>query len=329
MNPPHYWYDKKAPVPLIAQWAERLFATLSTLRRNYYDKHSDKSYKAPVPVIVVGNITVGGTGKTPLVIALVRYLMEQGYHPGVISRGYGAKGRQFPAMVHADSDAMSVGDEPVLIVQRTGVPLVVDPKRSRSVPFLLASHPEIDIIISDDGLQHYALARDIEIVVIDGERRFGNERLLPAGPLREPVSRLQQVDFCVANGNTQSENEVLMQIQLEEPYQLNDDRSRMSWESLKGVAVHAVAGIGNPKRFFSSLEALGLRVNPHEYSDHHVFKADDLQFADHLPVLITEKDAVKCRDIDNSHVWVVPAIAVLPNQFYEQFRLKLSKFRKG
>ncbi len=265
-----------------------------------------------MPVLVVGNITVGGTGKTPLVIWLAEFLGRHGFSPGVICRGYGGHGRTWPAPVTVHSDPFEVGDEPVVIARRTGYPVVAGPDRVADVRALLDS-AACDVVISDDGLQHYPLERDLEVIVVDGRRGEGNGRCLPAGPLREPVSRLRSADFVVAN-QTARPGEICMRLKLSAPRALSDDQPS-SFEALRHGPVHAVCGIGNPERFFASLRGEGLCLVEHVFADHHPFSAEDLCFEESLPVVMTEKDAVKCRGFAEAQHWYVPVTAELPDTF--------------
>ncbi|MCB1761241.1 MAG: tetraacyldisaccharide 4'-kinase [Gammaproteobacteria bacterium] len=269
-----------------------LFCLLVWIRRSLYRFGLLRSYRAPVPVVVVGNITVGGTGKTPLVVWLVGHLSNLGYRPGIVARGYRGSSSQWPLSVDASSDPRVAGDEPVLLARRTLCPVCVGPDRPAAVRQLL-ERDDCDIIVTDDGLQHYALRRDLEIAVVDGERRFGNELCLPAGPLREPLSRLRSVDMVVANGEAVS-GEFPMRLSAVTAVNLQDSALSRSLEDFIGGPVHAVAGIGNPARFFATLRQLGLDVREHPFPDHHDFNYREIQFNDEYPVLMTEKDAVKC-----------------------------------
>lgn len=265
----------------------------------------------PVPVLVVGNVTVGGTGKTPLVIALARRARERGLTVVVISRGYGGESDDYPLTVRADDDPARVGDEPLLIARRAAVPVVLDPRRARALDEAVRRHGA-DLVISDDGLQHYALPRSAEVAVIDARRGLGNRRCLPAGPLREPADRLDQVDFLVANGGRWP-GALTMHLVPGDPQRLADgealDAARFRE---RHPAVHAVAGIGNPERFFRTLDLLGLAVTPHAFPDHHAFQTSDLAFGDQRPVIMTEKDAVKCQGFDDPRLWTLPVRADLP-----------------
>ena len=265
------------------------------------------SRRVGVPVVVVGNITAGGTGKTPLVIWLVQRLRSRGLSVGVVTRGYGPDRRsRSPVIVSGDSDAAETGDEPNLIHGRTGVPVVVGRDRHEAAAMLDGG---VDLIIADDGLQHYGLARDVEIAVVDGRRRFGNGRLLPSGPLREPISRLDVVDRVVINGGrAQGRSEVRMDLVGEQMFNLADGRT-MTLTQAAGRRWHALAGIGDPDRFFDGLEARGLDIVRHPMPDHARLDADVLDFGDTQPVIMTEKDAVKCRAFADARCWVLPVEA--------------------
>jgi tetraacyldisaccharide 4'-kinase len=271
------------------------------LRRKLYQLHFLKINYFSVPTIVVGNITVGGTGKTPVVIALARFLKDQGWRPGIISRGYGGNTRHFPCLVHQNSNAREVGDEPLLIAQHTACPTIIDPNRTRGAKSLL-KRSNCNIIISDDGLQHLSLGRNIEIVVVDGERRFGNNFCLPAGPLREPASRLNSVDFVISKGTAQA-NEFKLSLIPDYFYQLIQTKNKQSTEFFLGKQVHAVAGIGNPDQFFRTLRKLGLKIIEHPFPDHYLFKPRDFNYGDDTIVIMTEKDAVKCVGFVDARLW--------------------------
>jgi tetraacyldisaccharide 4'-kinase len=270
-------------------------------------------------VIVVGNLTAGGTGKTPLTIALAAELRRRGYTPGVVSRGYAGTQRE-PLLLDADPDPARVGDEPCLI-RVSGTPVAVGRDRSAAARLLLAAG--CDVVVADDGLQHYRLARDVEICVIDGVRRFGNRRLLPAGPLREPLRRLQEVGLRVCNGGTAQDGEYAMQLHGGDVVALTDGRAQ-ALAGFSGQRVHAVAAIGNPRRFFDSLRASGIEVIEHAFADHHGFVPTDLDFADDLPLLMTDKDAVKCRHFAQANWWRVPVRAVLPEAFFDAVAARIA-----
>lgn len=300
------WYSSQ-PAPWFLRPLAALFGFVAGLRRR---RQQAKQQRLPLSVIVVGNIAVGGTGKTPFVIWLVQRLREWGWKPGVVSRGYGGQSGNWPQRVTAESDPRQVGDEPVLIAGRAACPIAVGPDRVAAARLLIASG-EVDIIVSDDGLQHYLLARDLEIAVVDASRKLGNGRLLPAGPLREPPERLQELGLVVVNGRGWTapvKRQVSMRLFSIEVCALNGNAARPISE-FAGQTVHAVAGIGNPARFFSMLSQHDIRLVMHPFPDHHPFTPGDLEFGDDLPVLMTEKDAVKCRAFAAAQHWVVPVDA--------------------
>lgn len=316
------WYGDARP-PWWTWPLAGLYGGLVRLRGWLYRIGAKHSTRLPVPVIVVGNLSVGGTGKTPLTIALAEALRARGYRPGVVSRGYGGSQRG-PMLLGDRPDPAEVGDEPCLI-RASGVAVAIGRERPAAARLLLDAG--CDLVIADDGLQHYALARDVEICVIDGVRRFGNRRMLPAGPLREPMSRLQRVDLRVCNGGVAASGEYPMQLQGDQLIALADDR----YEALSdwhGRHVHAVAAIGNPQRYFDSLRLAGLKVIEHAFADHHVFAPRDLDFGDGLPVLMTDKDAVKCRRFARQHWWRVPVRAQLPDAFYQAVGDRLAALRR-
>ena len=308
------WYDG-SPRPWLLRPLTWLYRAVVAVRARLYRHGWLASEHLPVPVLVVGNITLGGTGKTPLVIALVEHLHRQGWHPGVVSRGYGGT-QETPALLPDIPDPTCFGDEPCLIRRRTGVPVAVGRDRPAAAQLLLEAG--CNIVIADDGLQHYRLQRDIEICVIDGERRLGNGLMLPCGPLREPPSRLQRVDFRVCNGGEADAGEVSMQLTGDRAWHLRDSEREQPLPAFADRPVHAIAGIGNPARFFDSLRAQGLKVIEHPFPDHHAYVRDDFDFGDDLPVLMTEKDAVKCVGFAHDRCWSVPVIAVLPDTFFHQ-----------
>ncbi|OQW95673.1 MAG: tetraacyldisaccharide 4'-kinase [Beggiatoa sp. IS2] len=319
------WYGNH-PFSLLLAPLGGMFCTMARIRRMVYQYRLLKSQRLAVPVIIVGNLTVGGTGKTPLVIWLGRFLRQQGYQPGIISRGYGGKAQQWPQPVTPTSDPNLVGDEPILLARQSGCPVAVAPKRGVAAQFLLEQY-SCNIIISDDGLQHYALQRDIEIAVVDDIRRYGNQRCLPAGPLREPLSRLKQIDLVVTKGAA-LKHEYSMRYDIKALRKVSDDSVVMQPLSrLRGMKVHVVAGIGHPTKFFNRLKDQGLKLHFHEFPDHHCYTATDLQFNDDHPVIMTEKDAVKCQSFARDHHWYLPIEANLPTPFGERL-LRLLKERK-
>ena len=299
------WYERVAP-PWWLMPMSLAYGAVSGSRRYLYAKHLRRSTRIARPVVVVGNLTVGGTGKTPLVCWLVARLGELGFTPGIVTRGYGGSSGGV-RMVDASDDPTVVGDESILLAQRTGAPVAVGRDRPAAAQLLVGAG--CDVIVSDDGLQHYALARDCELVVIDGDRRFGNGWLLPAGPLRETRSRLAVADAIVVNGGRALlEGAFSMRLEAKTAVALCDGRV-LPLKDFAGMQVHAVAGIGNPERFFNLLRANGIGVLGHPLADHARLGPRDIQFPDEKPVLMTEKDAVKCRTAAGAHHWYVPVSA--------------------
>lgn len=321
----HSWYNK-SPLTLALLPLSWLFCAVAVIRRFAYQSGLLKIHRLSVPVIVVGNISVGGTGKTPLVTWLVDLLKQQGYRPGIISRGYGGGANHWPQQVRPDSDPRMVGDEAILLARRCACPMAVGPDRVAAANALLTYH-DCDIIVSDDGMQHYALGRDVEIAVVDGVRRFGNGHCLPAGPLREPHSRLQQVQMVVANG-VAGPREFAMRLVPASAWNLREPQRKRGLDSFRGQKVHAVAGIGFPPRFFRQLTEQGVEVIEHPFPDHHPFSKSDIRFDDDLPVLMTEKDAVKCREFASEHHWCLPVDAQLDERA-PQLLLRLLGSLKG
>lgn len=338
------WYDGRGPAWLL--WPlSLLFRGVSASRRRRQERRAG-SETLSVPVVVVGNINVGGTGKTPLLIALAKSLTQAGLRPGIVSRGYGGNAPCYPFLVTPTSGPNESGDEALLISTATECPVVVDPDRLRAVRWLEAAD-SCDVVLSDDGLQHYRMPRTVEIAVIDGQRGLGNGFCLPAGPLREPPGRLSSVDFAVINGEPSPrllrqlaavsglqaavvdlqaavsglpaavaglQDSPVYHVALE-PAQLRSLKPGQSfapsdWRGPRQV--HGVAGIGHPERFFATLESLGFDVLPHPFPDHHEFVAEDLVFGDGLPVLMTAKDAVKCRSFAQEHHWVLDVQVRIP-----------------
>ena len=265
------------------------------------DKASSKRLK--VPIVIVGNIIAGGAGKTPLVVWLVQELRRKGYRPGIVSRGYRGTAKEWPQRVTQDSDPTLVGDEPVMLARRCGCPVAAGPDRFAAGQLLEAEG--VNAIVADDGLQHYGLQRDCEIVVVDGERKFGNGLLIPAGPLREPLSRLEEVDLVVVNGTATEPHHLSMKLRQLPALPLGGGDPKPV-ELFNATAVHGVAGVSNPTKFFNQLKKVGLEVIEHAYSDHHDFAREDICFDDNFPVLMTEKDAVKCRKFADGRHWYVP-----------------------
>ena len=305
------WYEGASSYQLLLPLSG-LYWVLITLRRCLYGMGILGRHRAIVPVIVVGNITAGGTGKTPITIWLCRELRERGFSPGIVSRGYGGSRSSTSMRVDSASDPEIVGDEPVLLAKRTECPVVVDANRARAAQMLVDDG--VDLIIADDGLQHYRLARTYEICVIDGSRGLGNRRLLPAGPLRETIDRLGEVDQILINGRMSETSEALTVVEqnaiefelvANEVTRLNGSLTR-SIDRFAGTTVHAVAAIGNPARFFDMLRAHGMQVIEHALRDHARLSGSDLKFGDDFEVLMTEKDAVKLDDVHADKYWTVP-----------------------
>ena len=302
-----------------------LFRLVVFGRRLLYKLHVLRSYRAAVPVIVVGNLVAGGSGKTPLVLWIAELLKSKGWTPGIVSRGYGAR-LEAPREASIASDPAELGDEPVVLARRSGCTVWVGPDRVRVCEVLRDQHPEVDVILLDDGLQHYRLARDLEVCVVDA-RGFGNGFMLPAGPLREPRSRLRSVDAVVAH-DTNVVKGYAMRLEGELLHCLADARQRRAPKEFAGRRVHAVAGIGDPRRFFVHLGRLGMKVVPHPFPDHHAFAPADLEFGDDAPVVMTEKDAVKCKRFAKPHHWVFPVHAKLDPAFGNWLQEKLGERRR-
>lgn len=299
-----------APWLTLLRPLEAVYRAAAARRTEAYAAGRRTAWQAPVPVIVVGNLTLGGTGKSPLVAWLAAWLAERGYRPGILSRGYGGKSDAYPLRVEDQTPVAESGDEPRMLADQTGVPVVVDPNRPRGARALLAAG--CDILISDDGLQHLALGRDLELVVVDGVRGFGNGRCLPAGPLREPLSRLDSVDAVVINGEayfTPPPGAFTMALAPVAWRRLGDGERRVLSPPPFAGPVHAVAGIGRPARFFATLATLGVEVIPHAFGDHHAYRAEELDFGDPRPLVMTAKDAVKCRDLAPADSWVLEVAA--------------------
>ena len=320
-----HWY-RLTPVSMLLTPLSLVFCALVQLRHRLYRLGILRSTRLPVPVIVVGNITVGGTGKTPLVIWLANFLRQAGYRPGIVTRGYRGHSRTWPVAVDAQTTAEQVGDEAVLLARHSGCSVLAGADRVATAR--LHVEQGCNVIVSDDGLQHYRLRRNLEIAVIDGVRRFGNRLCLPAGPLREPVSRLRSVSLRVANGAPQT-GELGMTLVPTGFYSLAKPDERMSVDHFRTGPVHAVAGIGNPERFFSSLRGLGLKVIPHPFPDHHAFLPGELEFGDERPVIMTEKDAVKCQPFANARCWVLAVEARPDMALGEQILKRLKEIIRG
>lgn len=303
------WYEDH-PLQEVLRPLSWVYRTITAVRRFVLQRFCQ--IKCPVPLIVVGNITVGGVGKTPLVIELARQLQQKGLKVGIVSRGYGAALKTVPYEVRLDDAAAKVGDEPLLLAQKTQCPVVIAPERNRAVHYLLEHH-QSQIIISDDGLQHYRMGRTIEIAVIDGTRGLGNGLCLPAGPLREPPSRLKQVDFIVVNEG-HWENAYSMVLKPGTIKKISTDEE-VKEEALQGKW-EAVAAIGNPQRFYSTLTQLGIEFDTCSYPDHYQFKPSDLNYLQSL-IIMTEKDAVKCRSFSSDTMYYLPVEAVVDDAFWD------------
>ena len=312
---PAHWRARTAAARLLLPLAA-LYGGVAAIRRSLYRHRWLEVRDAALPVIVVGNIAAGGSGKTPVVIWLARRLQQAGHRPGIVSRGYG-RGESGVAVVEVGMDAARVGDEPALIVRATGCPMVVGADRPAAVERLLQVCPDCSVVISDDGMQHYRMARKVEIAVVD-EAVLGNLWLLPAGPLREPLGRLREVDLVIFNGDVSADMRAAVapvpghRMRLAPaPVQRLDGGGEQPLAAWHGRRVHAVAGIGRPERFFEMLSAHGIEPVAHGFPDHHRFVAGDLDFAEPLPILMTSKDAVKCRAFAPADSWEVPVDAVI------------------
>jgi tetraacyldisaccharide 4'-kinase len=319
-----FWYRRGLLAWLL--WPLSVFFRIAVfIRRILYALRLLKSVHPGIPVIVVGNLTVGGSGKTPLVIWIAEFLRGAGWSPGIVSRGYGAAVTE-PRAATVASAASEVGDEPILLSRRSGCPVWVGPDRVQVAALLRAAHQDVDVLVLDDGLQHYRLRRDLEVAVVDA-RGFGNGFLLPAGPLREPKSRLRGVDAVVSHGSALPG--YAMKLEGHQVHRMTDARERRVLESFGGQKVHAVAGIGDPNRFFLHLAGAGIKVLPHPFPDHHPFAPRDLEFGDELPVMLTEKDAVKLRSAARPHWWVLPVGARLDPAFGDWLAGKLDEWRRS
>lgn len=334
---PRAWY-RDAPWLRWLEPLSRVYRSIAGRRRRAYQSGRKPVTRASVPVIVIGNLTAGGTGKTPLALVLCQYLQERGWKPAVVSRGYGGKSASYPLQVGVDTPPEACGDEALLLALNTEAPVVVDPDRGRGVRFLEEQFRP-GVILCDDGLQHYALARDIEIAVVDGTRGFGNGRFLPAGPLREGPERLLEVDYVVVNADEglalpagiraraamHLVPDVLVNIRSGETLGCQDWRARYGHRYDR---VHAVAGIGNPERFFTTLCQQGFAIITHPFPDHHRFQRDDVTFADERAVLMTEKDAVKCLPFVDERHWCLKVQADLPPEFFATLERRLHEAKR-
>lgn len=320
-------WDSKHPLGLLLLPLSWLYKFVIFIRRLCYQSGLIPVNQINVPVIIVGNITVGGTGKTPLVIWLAEYFKEKGFKPGIVSRGYGGKLSGKTQQVRPDSDPRLVGDEPVLIAKRTSCPVAVAVKRRKAAEELI-EYCDCDLILCDDGMQHYSLGRDIEIAVIDGQRRFGNGLCLPAGPLREPVSRLDTVDFVVSKF-VAGRHEYKMEYSYGDLISLTQPSKTTPISSFADESVHVIAGIGNPNRYFSYFRNNKIKLIMHEFPDHHAFTADDINFNDGLPVVMTEKDAVKCTAFATQQHWYLPISASLADSFTYRLDALMKEIMNG
>jgi tetraacyldisaccharide 4'-kinase len=327
-----YWYNNKF---LLFRWLlyplEIMYLLTIWLRNNLYNYNILKVHKFTVPIIVVGNITVGGTGKTPMVMYLANYLRSLGWQPGIITRGYKSNCAGSIVSVAKDADPNVFGDEAVVIANNTDCPVIIGKNRPKAAKFLLNNH-NIDIIIADDGLQHYALSRDLEIVMVDGQRIFGNGYMLPRGPLREHINRLRRADLILVNGSNNNTPCKLQKLDItdkqqhtvnlvpQQIYNILDDKRIKQYTDFK--VAHAVAAIGNNDRFFKSLEGLGIKIIKHAFPDHYQYQAKDFYFHDNLPVIMTEKDAIKCKTFAKDNFWYLKVAVVFdePERFAEHLR---------
>jgi tetraacyldisaccharide 4'-kinase len=318
------WYQPH-PIRWLLTPLSALYRIIIFIRKKAYEHGFFKQFHAGVPTIIVGNITVGGTGKTPFVIWLAQHLQAEGYSPGIISRGYGGKTNTTPQIVSPDSDPALCGDEPILIAKQTACPVVVSADRQASVKQLLSQN-NCNVIIADDGLQHYRLQRDIEIVIVDASRQFGNGYCLPAGPLREPISRLKQVDYTVFNGD--SNMPYTMQLSHKIAINLYTQQQK-SIDAFSDISVHAVAGIGNPQRFFTQLKQHNIKVVEHPFNDHHPYIAADLAFDDQHPILMTEKDAVKCQSFATEQMWFIATETSVTKSLFAAIEQQIRNTQSG
>ena len=318
-------WSRRGAIAWLLWPASLLFGVVVFFRRIFFRLRIFKSIHPGIPVIIVGNITVGGSGKTPLVLWIAERLRAKGWKPGIVLRGYRGTAAE-PREATIAADAGEVGDEPILLARRSGCPVWVARERARACAALRMQHPERDVLVADDGLQHYALRRDVEICVVDA-RGFGNGFLLPAGPLREPVSRLRSVDAVIAHG-CDAVHGYAMRLEGGELVNLTNAKDVRPAKSFAGQRLHAVAGIGDPARFFAHLQLLGLDILPHPFPDHHAFAAADLEFGAGAAVVMTEKDAVKCKRFAKASHWVLPVRAVLEPAFEAWLLKRLDELRR-
>ena len=314
------WYNKSFWLYILVPLTF-LFSSLVKARRNSYINNPKKVWNSSKPIIVVGNISMGGTGKTPLVKFIASELAKRGFKPGLVSRGYGGK-YSGTLEVTSETTYKQTGDE-AQILAKLNIPFFIDKNRSRAARKLQEKH-DVDVVISDDGLQHYAMGRDIEIAVIDGARRLGNGLAFPAGPLREPKSRLSEVDFIVNNGGPTEGDEILMTLSPAKFIHLNSGKEYSVDKWPMHNQVHAIAGVGNPNRFFDLLLRLGFEFDKNPFPDHHKYNKRDLYYLDHLPILMTEKDAAKCKHFKNSKIWYLSIESKIESQFIDKLEEKLN-----
>ena len=321
------WYKKSLWLWFL--WPFSLITKqISKRRLTKFLEGSTKTWSTTIPLIVVGNIVAGGTGKTPFVIWLTKKLSELGYKPGVISRGYGGRAKKYPLIVNDSTRARISGDEPRLIFQNTNVPVYVSPNRVEAAKQMI-EETDCNVIISDDGLQHYQLGRDIEIVIFDGYRGIGNNLCLPAGPLREPIERIKSVDFIISSSSSLTkegiEENAIMKFKATEWVRLSDQK-RVALDAWPlGKIIHGVAGIGNPSKFFATLKEIGFKVIEHSFPDHYQFTEEDFTFSEQLPIVMTEKDAARCHKLDIKNIWVLKIEADLPDNFAVELLNKIKE----
>jgi len=307
-----------------------IFSAVVAIRRILYRDQILSGEQLLLPVIVIGNISVGGTGKTPLTLKITQQLIERGWKPLIVSRGYGGTSKK-PRKVDESCTTTMVGDEPLMMARRDLCPVWIGKNRARTAQAALQANPECNVVLCDDGLQHYRLKRDVEIAVIDGELVFGNERMLPAGPLREPVTRLLKVDAIVVNGgdpvertNAEGPRVYMMSLHGELFYNLLDPDKKATADDFKSSRNHAVAGIGNPQRFFNQLDSSGIKFTAHPFQDHHPYAAGELNFENCDAILMTEKDAVKCSSFADERYWVLRVDARFEDALLDQILRKIN-----
>lgn len=324
-----WWWQSRNLISICLLPLALLYWLITVVRRVAYKIGIFTSYRAPVPVIVVGNISIGGTGKTPFTIALIHYLIKQGYKPGIVSRGYSGKAVNYPMKVTEQSNVQETGDEALMLKLQCACPVYIDPKRPRAIQAML-NHEDVDIVISDDGLQHYAMQRDVEIVMVDGELKFGNRFCLPAGPLRETVSRLKKVDFVITTGSDKSDiSPWTLNLEADKLINCRDSNKQVKVTDFKPKTVHAIAGIGNPQRFCDTLKALEFQVDFHPFPDHYIYKMQDLEKFTEFPLVMTAKDAVKLRKIAKGNWWYLAVQPQCSNGLLESIQQKITMRRSN